>query len=72
MVMLSVKFTILIRIPLILLSELMKLTSTSATELYNSMDRSYPWNTNIRVKGSDRRSFILVLDLILVYATLIM
>ena len=65
MVMLSVKFTILIRIPLILLSELMKLTSTSATELYNSMDR-------IRVKGSDRRSFILVLDLILVYATLIM
>ena len=72
MVMLSVKFTILIRIPLILLSELMKLTSISGTELYNSMDRSYTWKTNIRVKGSDRRPFILALDLILVYVTLIM
>ena len=31
-----------------------------------------PRHTNIRIKGSDRRQFILILDSILVYATLIM
>ena len=47
MVVLSLKFTILISwspvcIPLILLSALMKLTSTSATILYNSMENRHP------------------------------
>ena len=74
MVVLPVKFTILISwspicIPLILLSPLMKLASTSATILYNSMEIRHPWCTNIEVKGSDRRPFVLILDLILVYAT---
>ena len=73
MVVLSVKFTILISwspicIPLILLSALMKLGSTSAAILYNSMESRHPWQTHIRVKGSDRRPFILILDSILVYA----
>ena len=77
MVVLSVKFTILISwspicIPLILLSALMRLASTSTVILYNnSMDIRQPWRTHIGIKGSDRRSFILILDSILVYATLI-
>ena len=71
MVVLSVKFTILISwspivISLTLLSALMKLASTSATMLYNSMGSRHPWHTNIRVKGSDRRPFILILDWIFV------
>ena len=77
MVVLSVKFTILISsspicIPLILLSALMRLSITSATIFYNSLDSRHPWRTNIRNKGSDRRPLILILDSILVYATLIM
>ena len=32
----------------------MKLTSTSGTILYNSMESRHPWRTNITVKGSDR------------------
>ena len=77
MVVLSPKFTILISwsptcILLILLSTLMKLGSTSVTTLYKSMGSKHPWRTNIRVKGLDRRPFVLTLDLILVYATLIM
>ena len=77
MVVLSAKFTILISwspiyIPFILLSALMKLTSTPAAILYNSMESRYQWWTNVRVKESDRRPFILILDSILVYAALIM
>ena len=71
-VVLSAKFTILISwspicIPLIILSVLMKLTSTSITIMYNSMESRHPWQTRIMVKGSDRRPFILFLDSILVY-----
>ena len=74
MVVLSAKFTILISwspicIPLILLSTLMRLASTSVVILYNSMDSRHPWRTQIGVKGSDRRPFVLILDSILVYAT---
>ena len=74
MVVLWVKFTILISwspicFPLILLSALMKLASTSTAILYNSMESRHPWQTHTRVKGSDRRPFILILDSILVYAT---
>ena len=65
MVVLPVKFTIWIScsplcIPLIFLSALMKLTSV--TVLYNSMDSRHPWRMNIRIKGSDSRPFILILD----------
>ena len=74
MVILSVKFTILVSrspicIPLILLSALMRLAITSSAILYNSMDNRHSWRTHIGVEGSDRRPFILILDLILVYAT---
>ena len=77
MVILSAKFTILISwspicIPLIRLSTLMKLASTSAAILYNNMEKRKPWRIHIRVKGSYKRPFILILDSILVYATLIM
>ena len=77
MVLLSVKFTILISwcpicISFIFLLALMKLESNSATILYNSMESRHPWRTNIRIKGSDRKPFILILDSILLYATLIM
>ena len=70
----SVKFTILISwspiyIPLILLSTLMRLASTSAAISYNILDSWHHWQTYIGVKESDRRSFILILDSILVYAT---
>ena len=72
MVVLSVKFTVLISwspicISLILLLVLMKLASTSAAILCNSMDSRHPWRTHISVKGSNRRPFILILDSILVY-----
>ena len=74
MVELSAKFTILISwspicIPLILLSALMRLASTSAAVLYNNLDSWHHWRTHIGVKGSNRRPFILILDSILVYAT---
>ena len=74
MVVLSAKFTILISwslisIPLILLSALMRLTSTSTTILHNSIDSRHPWRTHIGFKGSDRRPFILILESILVCAT---
>ena len=74
MMVLSVNFTILISwspicIPLILLSTLMRLASTSAVVLYNNLDNWHHWRTHIRVQGSNRRSLILILDLILVYTT---
>ena len=79
MVLLSAKFTVLISwsriyIPLIVLSVLMKLAITSVAIMYNSMESRHPWGIRIMVKGSDRRSFILILDSILVYheSTLIM
>ena len=72
MVVLSAEFTILIwwsstNIPLIILSVLMKLASTSIAIMYNSTDSRHPWQTCIMVKGSDRGLFILILDSILVY-----
>ena len=72
MVVSSAKFTILISwspicIPLIILSVLMKLTSTSIAIMYNSMESRHPWRTRIIVKGSDRRPFNLILDSMLVY-----
>ena len=66
-VMLSAKLTILISwspicTPLILLLELMKLASTSVAVMYNSMKNRQPWQTSqVRVKGSDKRPFILIL-----------
>ena len=71
---LSVKFTTLISwspicLPLILFSALMRLASTPAAILDNSMESRHPWRAHIGVKGSDRRSFILILDSILVYAS---
>ena len=73
----SYLFTILISLspistPLILLSVLMKLTNTSAAILYNSLESRHLWSTNMRVKESDRKPFILILDSILVYVTLVM
>ena len=67
MVVLSEKFTIFISrspicITLILLSALMKLASTSAAILYNTMESRCRWRTHVRVKGSDRRLFILILE----------
>ena len=72
MVVLSVKFTILISwspicISLILLSALMRLASTSAAVCTVWTGDTFGEHT--RVKGSDRRPFILILDSILVYAT---
>ena len=50
----------------------MKLASTSAALIYNTDESGHPWRTPcIRVEGSDRRPFILILDWMLVYATLI-
>ena len=40
--------------------------------LSHSMESREPWRTNIRIKGSGTKPFILILDSILVYATLIM
>ena len=74
MVMLSAKLTIPISwspicIPLILSSVLMKRASTSAAIMYNSMENKHAWQTHqVKVKGLDRRPFILILDWILVYA----
>ena len=67
MVVLSATFTILISlspicIPLILLSALMRLASTSAAIFYNSMESRHPWQTHIEAKGSDKRPFVLILD----------
>ena len=72
MVLLSARFIILISwypicIPLILLSALMELASTWATILCNRMEIRYPWQTHMRVEGSDTRPLILILDSILVY-----
>ena len=69
---LSIKLTILISYfhsfnPFIDINEI----GTLAAIFYNSMGSRQPWFTSKRVKGSDRRAFILILDLILVYATLI-
>ena len=74
MMVLSVKFIILISwspicILLILLSALMRLVTTSASILYNSMDSRHPWRTHIGVKGSNRRTLILILDSMLAYVT---
>ena len=71
---LLVKFTISISwfpicLPLILLSTLVRLASTSAAILFNSLDGQHHWRTQIGVKESDRRPCILILDSILVYAT---
>ena len=78
MVVSSAKFTILISwspicIPLILLLPLMKLASTSAAIMYKSIENRHPWETSrVRVKGSDRRPFIWILDWILAYTSLTM
>ena len=70
----SEKFTILmswspICIPLIILWALMKLASTSATIMY-IMENRHPWQTlHVKLKGTDRRPFILILDWILVYGS---
>ena len=59
--------------PLILASASMKMASASASVIYNSIESGYPWRTpHTRVKRSDRRSFILILELISVYLTSIM
>ena len=50
-----------------LLSALMKLASTSAAILYNSIGGIHTWQTHTKVKGSDKRQFILISDSILVY-----
>ena len=78
MVVSLAKFTILISwspicVPLILLLALMKLASTSATIIYKSIENRRPWKTpHVRVKGSDWKPFILVLDWILLYTSLTM
>ena len=75
MMVLSAKFTILISwspiyITLIVLLVSMKLASTSAKIIYYSI--GHPWRTpRISVKESDKMSFILTLNWMLVYATLI-
>ena len=75
MVMSSAKFTNFISwspifTPLIHLSASVKLASTSAALICNTDESGHPWQTPcIRVKGSDRRPFILILDWVLVYAT---
>ena len=56
-------------IPLILLSALMRLASTSAAVFYKKLDSWHHWRTHIGVKGSNKRPFILILDSILVHAT---
>ena len=72
----SAIFTILISwppicIPLILLMALMKLASTSSTIMYKSIENKHPWQTSrVKLKRSDRRPFILILDWILVYTFL--
>ena len=73
MLVLSVKFTLLfsgspICIPLILLSELMRLAGTSVAVLHNNLDSRHHWRTHTGVRGSKRRPFVLILDSILVFA----
>ena len=47
---------------------LMKLASTSAAIIYKSIENRHPWQTSpVRVEGSDRKPFILILDWTLVY-----
>ena len=63
MVVWLAKFTVLISwspicTPLIILSVLMKLASSSIAIMYNNMESRHPWRTYIMIKGSDRRSFI--------------
>ena len=78
MVVSSAKFTILISwspicIPLIVLLTLMELASTSAAVIYKGIENRYRWQTShVRVKGSNRKPFILTLDWILVYTSLTM
>ena len=75
MVVSSAKFTNLVSwspicIPLILASPSIKIASTSAAIMHNNIESGQPWwNLWIRVKDSDRRPFILVLDWILIEAT---
>ena len=52
-------------------ADLVYIFSENGSIMYNSMESWHPWRTWITVKGSDRRLFILILDSILVYATLI-
>ena len=47
----------LICIPLILLSPLMRLVSTSAAILYNSLGSWHYWQTHIGIKASDKKPF---------------
>ena len=78
MVVSSAKFTISISsspicIPLIFLLTLKKLASTSVTIMFKSIENRHPWETSrVRVKGSDRRPFILIFHWILVYTSLTM
>ena len=52
---------------------LMKLASTSAAIMYKSIENRHPWqSSHVKVEGSDRRPFILILDWILVYTSLTM
>ena len=58
---------------LILLLTLIKQSSTSAAKMYKSRENRHPCQTSrVRVKGSDRRPFIIILDWILVYTSLTM
>ena len=76
-VMSSPKFTHLISwspicTPFVLLSASMKVESTSAALIYNTNESGHRWRTLcIRVKGTDRRPFVLILDWMSVYPTLI-
>ena len=48
----------------------MKLENTSAPVIYNNTENRHHWQTpRVRVKGSDSRPFILILDWILVYVS---
>ena len=77
MMMPSAKFTNLISwspicTSFIVLSTSMKMAITSAAIIYNTNESGHPWQTPcVRVKMSDRRPFILILDWMLDYATLI-
>ena len=52
---------------------LIKLASTSAAIMYKSIENRHPWESSrVKVKGSDKRPFILILDWILVYTSLTM
>ena len=77
MVVLSAKFAILIYYlmvsylysfnPFIGINETSKYL---APTIYNSTENRHPWQTPcVRVKGSDRRPFISILDWIMVYAS---